>query len=195
MPFGLGSCSPTAHRAWQSARSPAHRVQCSCCLLFINSSRSRLLIAPDFCSSKISSDCNLHRCCRRTDELPAHLKLQQGAACGHGSCRPPGPAPRGHLAAHGAAPRGPSEVRECGEEPHADAKLAAPCVQHNTPGLCQLVPGGSEHPRLCCCPWSLRRTGRLQGHAGTALCKATGFMEGRAVLEVKTRKMHRNPHH
>lgn len=60
--------------------------------------------------------------------------------------------------------------------------------------MCQLVPGGSEHPRLCCCPWSLRRTGRLQGHAGTALCKAMGFIEGRAVLEVKTRRMHRNPH-
>lgn len=172
MPFSLGSCSPTAHRAWQSARSPAHCVQCSCCLLFINSSRSRLLIAPDFCSSKISSDCNLHRCCRRTDELPAHLKLQHGAACGHGSCRPPGPAPRGHLAVHGAAPRpqeprAPSEVREHREEPHADAKLAAVCMRHNTPGLYQPVPGGSEHPRLClwlCCrpvprpeqrPWSL----------------------------------------
>lgn len=168
-------------------------------LLFINSFRSRLLIAPDFCSSKISSGCNLHRCCRGTNELPAHLefKLQQDAAAGgHGSprLRPsqsrchPGPAPRGHH----AAPRrnrvrrsleDPATVRERREEPHADAELAAPRVRQNTPGSYQPVPGGSEHPWHCprpCCrpeqrPWSPRRAGRLQGHAGTALCKATGF--------------------
>lgn len=169
MSCGL-SAEPLAHRCHSasaraapqatgpgSQRGAARCVPCSCCLLFINSSRSRLLIAPDSCSSKISSDCNLHRCCRRTNEPPAHLKLQQVAAGGHGSCLPPGPAPRGHLAAHSAAPRpqeprAPSEVRERREEPHADAKLAAPCVRHNTPGLYQPVPGGSEHPRLCCRP-------------------------------------------
>lgn len=89
------SAEPLAHRCHSasaraapqatgpgSQRGAARCVPCSCCLLFINSSRSRLLIAPDSCSSKISSDCNLHRCCRRTNEPPAHLKLSKSQQAG-----------------------------------------------------------------------------------------------------------------
>lgn len=84
-------------------------MQQSWCLGFlIDSSQSRLLIAPDFRSSKISLDCNLHRCCRKTNELLAHLN-QTGKA---GTDQPQHP--RCHPGQSPLRPQTPSQPRGAG---------------------------------------------------------------------------------
>lgn len=70
---GHADLHPRAHGLPWGAQQRAQRA--AVCL-YPSSFLSRLLIAPDFCSSKISSDRNLHKCCRKSNELPAHLKFR-----------------------------------------------------------------------------------------------------------------------